>query len=355
MPLDSGEKQLIATDTPSEPKPSLMSLSEKGKELLSDTLAPVQADLDALGQHLIDLIPAETKSAKDIISHVFAAGGKRIRPAFFFFSCRLTGYRGDHFFPIAAVCEYVHTASLLHDDVVDCSSLRRNKPTAHKIWGDESSVLVGDLIYSRASELMAQSGSLEIVKTFAEAIRLMSEGELYQLEAVFNVETPVEHYLRIINRKTAVLMAASCRAAGILAQVSQEQIEALSAFGESVGTAFQLVDDALDYLGSREVFGKPTLSDLREGKITMPVLLLRDLATAEELAILRAIVDCQVITTAQVETVAKIVEKYETAEATIELAKSYTDQALTALEAFAPSEPRDALANLANRLVWRFN
>ena len=131
-------------------------------------------------------MPTQTDSAKRVLNHVLGTGGKRIRPALYFMSCRLLGYRGDHYFPIGAVTELVHTASLLHDDVVDNSTVRRNKPTANSVYGDETSVLVGDLIYSTASEIMAATGNMEIVKTFARAIRLMSDGELLQLENVFN-------------------------------------------------------------------------------------------------------------------------------------------------------------------------
>jgi octaprenyl-diphosphate synthase len=243
----------------------------------------------------------------------------------------------------------------LHDDVVDDSSLRRGKPTANSIWGDQASVLVGDLIYARASELMAQTGSLDIVETFAAAIRHMSEGELFQLEQVFNLATTEETYFRILNFKTAVLIAASCKSAGILAKASTAEISALEEFGAAVGMAFQLVDDALDYLGSREIFGKPTNSDLLEGKVTLPIILLKERATGLELESLKAILSKPKVTQSDIHIVCELVNKYDAAKATIDRANEFTDKALNALKIFPESTARKDLETLAKRLVWRFN
>ncbi len=324
-------------------------------QLLTTALAPVADDLSALNSELIKLVPAQTVSAKAIIEHVFAAGGKRIRPALYFLSCRLYDYRGPHLLPIAAVSEYVHTASLLHDDVVDNSTLRRNKPTANSVWGDQAAVLVGDLIYARASELMAETGSLEIVSTFANAIRLMSEGELLQLENCFNSDVRVEDYLQILRCKTAVLIAASCRAAGILAESPREERDALSEFGHCVGMAFQLIDDALDYLSNDDAFGKPTQADLLEGKITLPVILLRDVASPEQKQRLQTILQTDPITPAAVSEVAQLVQTYGTATKTIELAQEYTERAQQALGKLPAGPAREDLQRLAEYLVWRFS
>jgi octaprenyl-diphosphate synthase len=326
-----------------------------GFGLLARALSPVQPQLFELNQCITSYLPAESPTAKAMVSHVFASGGKRIRPALYFLACRMAGYDGAQLYPMASVTEFVHTASLLHDDVVDNSSVRRNRPTANSIWGDESSVLVGDLIYSRASEMMADTGSLEIVRTFARAIRLMSEGELYQLENIFDQEFSIDRYLRIVEYKTAVLIAASCKTAGILAGCTSRQIEALSVFGSSVGMAFQLVDDALDYLGSREIFGKPTRSDLAAGKVTLPVLLLAQELAPADLEHLRSVLSRGSVTPAEVDWVANLVEQRGTAEATIERARRYTDDAQKALDLFPDSPEKSELLVLAETLVWRFN
>ncbi len=322
-------------------------------DLVGEALRPVADEIRQLNVLLPCYLPTETPTSNAIARHVFASGGKRIRPALYFFASRLTGNQGPHLYPIAAVCEYVHTASLLHDDVVDNSTLRRNKPTPNAIWGDEAAVLVGDLIYARASEMMAETGSLEIVKGFANAIRRMSEGELLQLEHIFDADAPVENYLRIVECKTAVLVSMACRAAGILANASSEQCQALATFGHAVGMAFQLVDDALDFLTSSENFGKPTMTDLKDGKVTLPVLLLREHLGETDALRLRQIFKDGVLTSDEREWVHTLVEQFGTAVATLSRAGDYTQRAKDALAVFPAGAARTDLETLADRLVWR--
>ncbi len=323
--------------------------------MIEQALEPVQHQLDELTRLLPGYVPTETESGKAVVSHVFGSGGKRIRPALYFMCCRLLGYEGEHLYPIGAVTEFVHTASLLHDDVVDNSTLRRNKPTANSIYGDETAVLVGDLIYSTASEMMAATGNMEIVKTFARAIRLMSDGELLQLESLFKPALPVETYLRILECKTSILIEAACKSAGLLAGAPAAVTQELARFGHDVGMAFQLIDDALDYVGSVDLVGKATLSDLREGKVTMPVLLLRDVATPSDLEKLNAIIASDAIDGDQVRDVARLVDRYETAVLTVDRAHAYTRSAMAALKTLPPSGNRDVLENLADKLLFRFN
>lgn len=323
--------------------------------MVEEALLPVVDDLKALNERILSYIPVQTDSARLVLDHVFGSGGKRIRPALFFMAARMLGYRGDHYYPIAAVTELVHTASLLHDDVVDNSTLRRNKPTANSVYGDETSVLVGDLIYSTASEMMAATGNMEIVKTFARAIRLMSDGELLQLESLFENGLNESRYLRILECKTAILIEAACKSAGLLAGAPRTQIDALARFGHDVGMAFQLIDDALDYSGASSLLGKDTLNDLAEGKVTMPVILLMSMATPVEVARLEHCLAKGEIDAATIHEVAKLVDKYDTAALTVERAHVYTRSAMEALGSFPPSRDRDVLENLANRLLFRFN
>jgi len=339
-----------------ENQPIELDAGDLARSLVSDAVKPVSKELECLEPKLMEYSHCPEGTSRDILEHVFYAGGKRIRPALYFFCARLCHYQGDHLYPVAAVCEYVHTASLLHDDVVDNSSLRRNKPTSNSIWGDQASVLVGDLIYSRASELMALTGSLEIVETFASAIRLMSAGELLQLEQNFTITDASEQaYFRILTAKTAKLISASCKAPAILAGASRETVDALDTFGSSLGLAFQLVDDALDYLGEDGVVGKSTLADFREGKMTYPVLLLNSLATDNELEEMAAAMNQRPISEEGVRLVAGLVEKYQTAEKTIELAHKYTDDAVCALGIFPESPAKDSLERIAYSLVGRIN
>lgn len=325
------------------------------KKLIDEALVPVSGYLSSLTPHLKSLLEANTVSARHIIDHVFEGGGKRIRPALYFFASRLVQYEGNHLLQIAAVCEYVHTASLLHDDVIDNSTLRRCKPTPNSIWGDEAAVLVGDLIYSRASELMADTGSLEIVSMFARAIRLMSDGELLQLEHLYNPFMPESAYYKIIEHKTAVLLAAACRAPAVLAAAPKAACDALSEFGRCVGYAFQLLDDALDYAGSEMMFGKKTLSDLPEGKVTLPIILLKSLATTEELAFIESLIHSEDISAQSMVKVLDLVNKYDTAGKTLEEASKWTDKALQAISYFPESGARRDMETLARRLLMRFS
>ena len=314
-----------------------VALDTLAKSLIEKALAPVKNDLAELNRRLVDFIPTETATARAVSEHVLAAGGKRIRPALFFMASELLGYRGDHLYQIAAVTEFVHAASLLHDDVIDNSTLRRNRPTANSIYGGAASVLVGDLIYSTASEMMAATGNMEIVKTFARAIRLMSDGELLQLENLYNADVSEVTYMNILEYKTAVLIAASCQAAGLLANASQAQCDALASLGHHVGLAFQLIDDALDYTGSAE-----------------PVILLRTAATPSEWARVQELIS-QDITQASVVEIAALVDKYDTANLTVERAHGFTMKAMAALHSFPAGTARDHLENLANKLLFRFN
>lgn len=330
-------------------------MGDLAKSLIEDALAPVAADLVELSAKLPGYLPTESRSARSVVDHVFSSGGKRIRPALYFMACGVLKYRGDHYFPIAAVTEFVHTASLLHDDVVDNSTLRRNKPTANSVYGDETSVLTGDLIYSTASEMMAATGDMEIVKTFARAIRLMSDGELLQLENVFNPQMAERTYFRILECKTAILIEAACKSAALLAKSGQDKTDQLAKFGYGVGMAFQLIDDALDYTGAAALLGKSTHSDLLEGKITLPVILLAEQASPNDRRRLKEILAQDEIDRDTISEVARLVDHYGTSEATVERAETYTRSAMAALQTFPASAERDVLENLANKLLYRFH
>jgi octaprenyl-diphosphate synthase len=340
--------------TPAAEVDSLISPDLTPKHLLARALEPVHSELKKLDSLMADLTLAQTRSAIDLVKHVLGSGGKRIRPALFFLSAKTVGYQGDHLYPMAAVCEYVHTASLLHDDVIDNSTLRRTRPTANSIWGAESSVLVGDLIYSRASELMADTGSLEIVSMFAKAIRLMSDGELLQLEHLFDDEMSAETYFKILNYKTAVLIAACCRAPAVLAGSPPEASNALESFGSNLGIAFQLLDDALDYLGDEQILGKPILADLPEGKLTLPILLLKERAPAAIWQQVISTLKKKQIDSSDMDKIKDYVEEFSTADDTLALASKHTKIATSSLNLLPPSVERNNLEQLASSLLGRF-
>jgi octaprenyl-diphosphate synthase len=230
-------------------------------------------DLKTLEPLLVELLRTPNAATNQVIEHVFSAGGKRLRPSLFLQMCALGDYRGEHKFSIACVCEYIHTASLMHDDVIDNSSLRRGKPTSNSIWGDQTAVLAGDLIYSAACRLMVKTKHLELIDTFAECIRFMSESELFQLDLLWKSDVTLAQYSRLVHGKTAALFAASCKTALFLFSQHSEAIQAAEAFGHHLGVAFQAVDDALDYSQTEATVGKPVASDIIQGKITLPVLM----------------------------------------------------------------------------------
>lgn len=229
-------------------------------------------ELKQLEPLLVEYLLTPNEPTNDVLRHIFAAGGKRVRPGLFLLMSRLIHYSGPHRMPIAAVCEYIHTASLLHDDVIDNSTLRRGKPTTNSIWGDETAVLAGDLIYSAACRLMVKTRSLELIDTFAECIRFMSESELFQLELLWKADVTREQYERVVRGKTAILFEASCKTPGFLAELTPEVCDQLGDYGRHLGFVFQIADDILDYTGNESEVGKKLGADLLAGKATLPVL-----------------------------------------------------------------------------------
>ncbi len=205
--------------------------------------------------------------------HVLGSGGKRIRPALLLLSAELCGYTGPRRIQVAGAVELLHTATLLHDDVVDLSELRRGRPSANAVWGNRRAVLAGDFLYARASSMIVEDGDIDILWIFADTIRSMAEGELLQLERSFDPTVTEAHYFSVIDRKSATLLAAACEAGAILGGVTRAERRRVADFGRELGLAFQLRDDALDYEAGEAQLGKRPYTDIREGKITLPLLL----------------------------------------------------------------------------------
>ena len=320
---------------------------------LASHLGVIKADMVAFRSYLRSETISTSKLPLAVIDYVFANEGKKFRPSLFFFFCKLLGYRGEHLLPMAAVSEYVHTASLLHDDVIDSSTLRRCQPTVHSKWGDKTSILVGDLIYAHASELMAATGSLEIVKSYAHAIKRMSEGELLQLDNLFRLDMGQGLYLQVISYKTAELLAATCMSAATLAMLDKgdDHRQTCYRFGYNIGIAFQLVDDALDY--SNKAAGKDTLADFANGRVTMPVILLYQRGDEETKAFLRQAASHSPIKPADLVEIKKLVHAYDTAKSTIELARNHTVRAVELLSAFPSSPAKTSLVQLVKMLATR--
>jgi octaprenyl-diphosphate synthase len=220
----------------------------------------------------------------EVSAHLIEAGGKRLRPMLTLATARLLGYSGDDHVKLAATVEFIHTATLLHDDVVDESERRRGRPTANLLWDNKSSVLVGDYLFARSFQLMVETGSLRVLDILADASATIAEGEVLQLTAAQNLATDEGVYLQVIRGKTAALFAAACEVGGVVAGAPQAQVDALRTYGDALGIAFQIADDLLDYGGADAVIGKNTGDDFRERKVTLPVIRAVARATPEERA-----------------------------------------------------------------------
>ena len=236
-------------------------------------LAPITSQLSELEPLLVEYLLTPNKPTNQIIQHIFSSGGKRIRPGIFLLASQAIGYNEEHIYPIASVCEYIHTASLLHDDVIDSSTLRRGKPTTNSVWGDESAVLAGDLIYSAACRLMVKTKCLALIDCFAECIRFMSESELFQLELLWKINTTREQYERVVAGKTAALFEACALTPCYLKQLPENCSELFARYGSLLGFSFQIADDCLDYEGDEGTVGKNMQADLLEGKVTLPLII----------------------------------------------------------------------------------
>ncbi len=236
-------------------------------------MALVAPGLNNVNRVILDRMQSQVALIPELAGHLISGGGKRLRPMLTLGCAAALDYAGDRHHKLAAAVEFIHTATLLHDDVVDGSDLRRGRATANTIWGNEASVLVGDFLFSRAFELMVEDGSLKVLKLLSNASAVIAEGEVHQLTAQRVVETTEERYLQIIQAKTAALFSAACAIAAVVAERDQATEDSLEAYGRNLGIAFQLVDDAIDYVSDAQTMGKDTGDDFRDGKVTLPVIL----------------------------------------------------------------------------------
>ncbi len=245
-----------------------------GKESPLDVLAGLLGgDLAGVNQTIIDRMHSPVALIPQLAGHIIAAGGKRLRPMLTLASARLCGHSEARHIKLAATVEFIHTATLLHDDVVDDSSLRRGLASANAVWGNKASVLVGDFLFSRAFELMVEDGSLRVLGILSHASSVIAEGEVLQLSTANDTHTGEDAYLDVVRAKTAALFAAACRIGAVIADRSRVEEEALDSYGLNLGVAFQLIDDVLDYSARQEMLGKAIGDDFRDGKITLPVIL----------------------------------------------------------------------------------
>lgn len=313
--------------------------------LLRDELAAVDRLIHERMSSPVGLIP-------DLAGYLIDAGGKRIRPLITLASAKLFGRCDSVACKLAAAVEFIHTATLLHDDVVDESGLRRGKAAANSVWGNAASVLVGDFLFSRAFALMVETGDIGTLGVLANASGIIAEGEVMQLASISDVDVPLERYMAIIEAKTAALFAAASRVGAMAAGQDSSMADAMEHYGRSLGLAFQLTDDALDYGGRTAKLGKNVGDDFREGKLTLPVVLARAGADAEEEAFWRRVMG-GVQGDGDFEQALAILRRHDGIGRTLATARTFTEQAVLSLQA-APAGPmRDALVDLAAFLVER--
>jgi len=328
-------------------------------------LAHIDAPLAQVERALHQAFASESELMGSIGAHVLTSGGKRIRPALVLLAAELCGYTGARRIQIAAAVELLHTATLLHDDVVDLAELRRGRPSANALWGNRRAVLVGDFFYARASSMIVEDGSLDILWVFSDTIRRMAEGELLQLEKSFDPSVTEAHYYRVIERKSAALLSAACEAGAILGGVTRAERRRLADFGHEVGLAFQLRDDALDYEAGEAELGKRPCTDLREGKVTLPLLLTLKRATPAERDAIGDVLKRSAREAARdpegaagsgsidLSEVVAHVARYRGVEDSVRRAAEHVERAEAAIAPFPPGPAKEALLAAARFAVAR--
>jgi octaprenyl-diphosphate synthase len=316
-------------------------------------LGLLEADLKLVEEQFKRDLDSEVYLIRKVGEYVFASGGKRIRPMLLLLSARLAGYQGDRNIGLASVVEFIHTATLLHDDVVDSAVLRRGHESANALWGNEASVLVGDFLFAKSFSIMVRVGNLEILQNLSDATTQMAEGEVLQLISTCDLDLDETRYLNVIENKTAVLISAACRVGAVLGGLVGAEKEALSRYGMAIGIAFQLMDDALDYVSDEADFGKVKGHDLEEGKMTLPLIHVLRQCGGDERALIADIVEKELLEDDDLKLIISLIHKYDGIGYTRNRAAELALEAKHHLQLFPPSEVRDALEIIADYVVSR--
>lgn len=323
----------------------LSTIVDDMQDLLADDLAQIERILNESSASPVAMIP-------DLSSYIVAAGGKRLRPMVTLAAAHAVGGATTASHALAAAVEFIHTATLLHDDVVDESDLRRGKPAAKNVWSNSAAILVGDFLFARSFTLMVETGSLEILKILSDASAVIAEGEVRQLAAQGRLDLPTEEYLAIIEAKTAALFEAAGRA-GALSAGGGQHADALAAYGKNLGLAFQIVDDALDYGGTTSVIGKSVGDDFREGKITLPIVIARRRGSDDDRAFWDRALNVKTQKDEDLAHAIHLIRSTGAAEATLTEAQAYADLAKASLVHLPDTPYKQVLCDLADFTVSR--
>ncbi|HTG00048.1 MAG TPA: polyprenyl synthetase family protein [Nitrospirota bacterium] len=321
---------------------------------LQDVLREYKSDMERMERRIHESLGTDVPLIQQVSKYILGAGGKRFRPLLHLLSARLCGCREHNSeYMIGTVIEYIHTASLLHDDVVDDAKLRRGKSAANSIWGNQASILVGDYLYSKAMYHSVRLQSQRIMDALSETTTTMSEGEVLQLMQIQNADITEAEYFRLVECKTGVLISAACRLGAIVSKAPLSQEDALTAYGKKLGFAFQITDDTLDYAADQNQLGKALGKDLAEGKVTLPLIYLMKKADPEERQQLRGLLQTESMAEADLTYTLGLMAKYRSVEQALDVAKTLSNEAKAALSIFPDTPPKQALAALADYVVQR--
>lgn len=318
-----------------------------------DALNLVKKDIEKVEQFLKDDIKTSVPLINEVILYLLSSGGKRLRPVFLALSARMCGYKGENIPAMSAVIEYIHTATLLHDDIIDGAKYRRKRPTANSLYGNDVAVLCGDFLYSRSYITLTEYGAKQVQMILSSAALTMSEGEVIQLLKTGDINLTFDDYIQIITRKTAVLFSAACEIGGRLAEVSEDKIKALKDFGYYLGLGFQMTDDILDYMGNPEITGKKNGTDLFEGKLTLPVIKTLEKADDNEKSIITEMFKKKERNDDDLKVLKDIMVKYDIEKISEKTADEYINKSLNSLNIFEDNDYRKALIALALAMVGR--
>ncbi len=316
-------------------------------------LALTAQGMNAVNSVILGRMQSEIPLIPALAGHLISGGGKRLRPMLTLAGAELVGYQGSRHHKLAAAVEFIHTATLLHDDVVDGSEMRRGKTAANIIFGNPATVLVGDFLFSRSFELMTEDGSLKVLKILSGASAIIAEGEVDQLTAQRRIETSEQRYLGIIRAKTAALFAAAARIAAVVAECDEEKEQALDEYGRNLGVAFQLVDDAIDYDSDAAAMGKDRGDDFREGKMTLPVILAYARGSEEERAFWRDAIIGHRTSDADLDHACALIARHDALSDTRDRARHFAQRAVDALAIFPDGKARQAMVEAARFAVAR--
>ena len=320
---------------------------------IAPLLELTRPDMERVNQLILSKTGSDVEMIPEVAKHLIDSGGKRLRPMLTLGAAQMCGYEGPHHITLAASVEFMHTATLLHDDVVDESDMRRGKQAARMVWGNQASVLVGDFLLGQAFKMMVDAGSMDALDVLSTAATVIAEGEVMQLSAAQSMETTEDDYLTVIRSKTAALFSAATEVGPILAQSDKPVRSAFRSFGMNLGLAFQLIDDALDYGGSKSALGKNVGDDFFEGKITLPVLLAYRRGDDEQRMFWKSVMESDAADEAALETAMGYLEQHNAISDTVARARHYGEMARDALAPLPSSDMKDAFMDVVDFCISR--